>query len=333
MKRIFAPVTLALCAGLFIGCESLTEPEAAVDETSLESSFDITSEAAQTSLLQAAGVNVDSANGFFIVNWHEHLRPGQTETILSGRANAVSYGATQAFPRSRVPGVDMGDVSVAVNQTNFALPKLESPFAGVRYGSMEKPRGRGPGGRGPGGSGPGGSGGHGPGGNGQGPRGGNPPAGVGLDSLNIPFVGSGTYQFAASGSSEVSAMNLDIQAPAALAQIGGVANDDTISTSQDLTITWTPDATVSNLTLVVAPARERGRFPRGTQDLKPMMITLDPAAGSYTITAQTLQDALGDAQGAMLHLNQGTVRQVTNTDGTKYIVALHSNDGVRVRVN
>lgn len=321
MKRIFAPVTLALCAGLFIGCESLTEPEAAVDETSLESSFDITSEAAQTSLLQAAGVNVDSANGFFIVNWHEHLRPGQTEATLSGRANAVSFGATQAFPRSRVPGVDMGAVSVAVNQTNFALPKLESPFAGVRYGSMGKPGGRGPGGRG----------GHGPGGNGQGPRGGNPPAGV--DSLNIPFVGSGTYQFAASGSSEVPAMNIDIQAPTALAQIGGVANDDTISTSQDLTITWTPDATVSNLTLVVAPAHERGRFPRGTQDLKPMMITLDPAAGSYTITAQTLQDALGDAQGAMLHLNQGTVRQVTNADGTKYLVALHSNDGVRVRVN
>lgn len=320
MKRIFAPATLALCAGMLIGCNSLTEPETAVDETSLESSFDITSEAAQTSLLQASGVNVDSANGFFILNWHEIMRPDQTDATVSGRANAVSYGATQAFPRSRVPGVDMGDVSVTLDQTSYVLPKIESPFAGVRYGSMGKPGGRG--GRGPGGRGPGG----------HGPRGGNPPF-AGVDSLNIPFVGGGTYQFAASGSSAVPAMNVDIQAPTSLAQIGGVANGDTISVSQDLTITWTPDASITNLTLVVAPARHRGRFPGGGTDQQPAMITLDPAAGSYTITAQALQDALGDAKGLMLHLNQGTHKEVTNSDGTKYVVAIHSSDGVRVLVN
>ncbi len=325
MKRIFAPATLALCAGILIGCNSLTEPETASDETSLESSFDITSEAAQTSLLQASGVNVDSANGFFILNWHEIMRPDQTETTISGRANAVSFGATQSFPRSRVPGVDMGEVSVALNQTNYMLPKIESQFAGVRYGSLGKPGGRGPGGRGPGGRGPGGNGGH-------GPRGGNPPF-AGVDSLNIPFVGGSTYQFAASGSSAVPAMNVDIQAPAALVQLGGVANGDTISVSQDLTITWTPDASITNLTLVVAPARHRGRFPGGGTEQKPTMTPLDPAAGSYTITAQALQDALGNAQGLMLHLNQGTHKEVINSDGTKYIVALHSSDGVRVRAN
>lgn len=318
MKRIFLPMTMLLGASLFIGCESLTEPEAALDDTSLESSFDISSEATQASLLQAAGVNVDSANGFFTLNWHEHLFRGQSEAVVSGRANAVSYGATQSFPRSRVPGVDMGDVTLAVNQTSFALPKIDSPFAGVRYGFMGKPGGRG--GRGPGG--------HGPGGLGQGQRGGNPPSGV--DSLNVPFVAGATYQFAASGSSAVSAMNVNIQAPSALAQIGGVNSGDTIDTNQDLTITWTADATVTRMTLVIAPARPRGR---GTPGTKPAMITLDPAAGSYTITSQALKDALGEAQGLMLHLDQGSHRVVTNTDGTKYIVSLRTSDGVRLLVN
>lgn len=329
MKRIFLPMTMLLGASLFIGCESLTEPEAALDDTSLESSFDITSEATQASLLQAAGVNVDSANGFFTLNWHEHLFPGQSEAVVSGRANAVSFGATQAFPRSRVPGVDMGEVTLAVNQTSFALPKLESTFAGVRYGAMEM-RG-GPRGGGHGSGGPNGGGGMGgPRGGGQG-RGGNPP--IGLDSLNVPFVGGATYQFAASGSNAVPAMNVDLQAPAALAQIGGVADGDTINVSQDLTITWTPDAAVTRMTLVLAPAHKRGRFQGGNQGNPPAMISLDPAAGSYTITAQALQDALGDGNGLMLHLDQGTHREVTNTDGTKYIVSLRSSDGVRVRVN
>ncbi len=319
MKRILAPMTLLLCAGLFIGCESLTSPETAVDATALDSSFDITAADTQVSLLQSAGVNVDSANGFLMLHWHELFRPGQTETLLSGRANAVSYGATQAFPRSRVPGVDMGEVAVTINQTSFTLPKLESAFAGVRYGSMGKHGG--PGGRGPGRP----HGGRGPGGRG------NPPAG--LDSLNLPFVGGGTYQFAASGSTEVPAITVDIQAPAALAQIGGVANEGTIDVNQDLTITWTAEAAVTNMTLVLAPAFHRGRFHGGNPGNKPAMITLDPAAGSYTITSQALQGALGDAKGLMLHLDQGTHRTVTNTDGTKYIVSLRSSDGVRLRVN
>lgn len=327
MKRIFMPMIMLLGAGLFIGCESLTEPEAALDDVSLVSSFDITSEATQASLLQAAGVNVDSANGFFTLNWHEHLRPGQSEAVVAGRANAVSYGATQAFPRSRVPGVDMGEVTLAVNQTSFVLPKLESSFAGVRYGAMEMRGGPRGGGHGSGGPNGGGRGMGGPHGGGQG-RGGNPP--MGLDSLNVPFVGGATYQFAASGSSAVPVMSVDIQAPGALAQIGGVVDGDSIDVKQDLTITWTPDAAVTRMTLVLAPAHKRGR---GNQGNPPALITLDPAAGSYTIAAQALQDALGAGNGLMLHLDQGTHREITNTDGTKYIVSLRSSDGVRLLVN
>ncbi len=329
MKRILAPIALLLCAGLFIGCESLTEPEAALDDQTLLSSFDITTQATQVTLLEASGVNVDSANGFFLLNWNEIIKPAETEAQIVGHATAVAFGATVSVPRSHTPGVDMGTVTVAVNGDSYELPKITTRNDGIRYGIMglrggpQVPR-------------PDSLGNGGPHGGRGGPRGGrghgDPRGEVGVAILNVPFVGSGNYQFAASGSDVVPALNLDIQAPAQLLQIGGVANDDSIDITQDLTITWTGDATVSEMTLVIAPAFHRGRFHGGEQGNPPAMITLDPAAGSYTISAQALQEALGDANGLMLHVAQGTHREFTQADGTKYIVGVRTSDGVRLRV-
>jgi len=330
MKRILAPLTLLACGALFAGCESLTEPEAALDDQTLESSFDITAQATQISLLQAAGVNVDSANGFFLLNWNEIVKPSQSEAEVVGRATAVAFGATVSVPRSHTPGVDMGTVTVTVNADSYELPKITTRNEGVRYGLMglrggpqgpPRPDSLGNGGPHGGRGGPRGGRGHG------GPRG-----EVGVAILNVPFVSSGNYQFAASGAELVPALNLDIQAPAQLVQIGGVANDDSIDITQDLTINWTGDATVSEMTLVLAPAFDRGRFHGGKQGNPPALIPLDPAAGSYTITAQALQDALGDANGLMLHVAQGTHREFTLADGTKYIAGVRASDGVRLRV-
>lgn len=328
MKRMFAPMALLMCAGAFIGCQSVTEPETALDAQTLESSFDVTAQASQLTLLEAAGVNVDSANGFFLLNWDEKMHPQASEAQVLGRATAVAFGATLSVPRSKTPGVDMGEVTLAVASQVFQLPKITFPNDGVRYGIMGLRGGHGLPPRGGPREGHGG-----PRGNGHGPRGGfgHPPAG--LDSLNIPFVSNGTYQFAASGSAEVPALTLDIQAPAQLVQIGGVSDDQLLDLTQDLTITWIGDAAVSEMTLVLAPAFHRGRFGGANQRPEPLMITLDPAAGSYTIAAQTLQDVLGEANGLMLHVAQGSHREVTLNDGTKYIVGLRTSDGVRLRVN
>ncbi len=325
MKRILMPMALLACGALFIGCESLTEPEAALDDQTLESSFDITAQDTQVNLLQAAGVNVDSANGFFLLNWNELLKPRATEAEVVGHAAAVAFGSTLSVPRSNTPGVDMGMVTLTINQTSFELPKITFGNAGVRYGIM-RPRG----GHGPR---PGGLGQGGPRDGRGGPRGDRGHSPLGRDSLNVPFVSGGLYQFAASGATEVPALNFEIQAPLAFVQIGGVANDESIDVTQDLTITWTGDATVSNMTLVLAPAFHRGRFHGGNQGRTPVMITLDPAAGSYTITAQTLQDVLGDANGLMLHLAQGTHREVTQADGTKYVVGVRVSDSVRLKAD
>lgn len=328
MKRMYAPLALLMCAGAFIGCQSVTEPETAFDDQTLESSFDVTAQASQLTLLEAAGVNVDSANGFFLLHWNEKLHPQATAAQVIGRATAVSFGSTLSIPRSKTPGVDMGEVTLAIAAEVFALPKITFPNDGVRYGIMGLRGGHGLPPRGGPREGHGG-----PRGNGHGPRGqfGHPPAG--LDSLNIPFVGSGVYQFAASGSEQVPALTLDIQAPAQLVQIGGVSDDQIIDPTQDLTITWTGDASVSKMTLVLAPAFHRGRFNGANQRPEPLMITLDPAAGSYTISAQTLQEVLGEANGLMLHVAQGSHREVTLGDGTKYVIGLRTSDGVKLRVN
>lgn len=325
MKRMFVPMAMLVCAGAFVGCQSLTEPETALNDQTLVSDFDVTTQADQISLLEAAGADVDSANGFFLLNWNEMKQRQTSDAQVIGRATAVSFGSTLSVPRSKTPGVDMGEVTLAIHADVFALPKITFPNDGVRYGLVGfrggpphgGPRGEHGGPHGRSGE-PGG-------------KAGQPPFGV--DSLNIPFVSSGVYQFAASGSEQVPALTLDIQAPAQLLQIGGVTDDQIIDVTQDLTITWTGDASVSEMTLVLAPAFHRGRFDGMNQRPEPLMITLDPAAGSYTISAQTLQDVLGDANGLMLHVAQGTHREVALDNGTKYVIGLRTSDGVRLRIN
>jgi len=327
-KRILASsIALLAGAGMFLaGCESLNGPGSAVDESlTVEASFDVSTVNGETSILKTAGADVDSANAFFILRWsegHPHFRSSGT---VRGHAAAVAF-ETITTPRDfNAVGLDMGTVSVLIEQNKFDLAKLMRGASDVRYGMFGGLKG----GRGPhGGTG-------GPRVGNGGPRGGHGgPKRDGLAMINIPFIAGGIYQFDVTGSDKVAAMKLDIQAPSRLAQIIGLADNDTIDATQDLTIAWESDATANNTVLVLAPAFKRGRFGNSGQFVEPIFLRLEAAAGSYTISAPTLQDLVSksSAKALGLHLSQGRHLEITDAKIGKIIVSAGTDDRVILTV-
>ena len=341
MKQRILTASLALLAtaGMILaGCTSVNGPEAATDDSaSLSESFDVTALDSQTNLLSSAGVNTDSANAFFVLRWSEGLGHFQTGDEVRGHASAVAYADPATLRDRNALGLDMGEVSVASGANQFSLPKVVNSLAGVRYGMFggrKGPHGGPGGGRGPGG--PGGPhGGHGgPGGFG-GPREGQfGPRDSLLTFVNVPFVGGGTYQFDVTGSDQVAAMALDIQAPVQLVQITGLADRDSIDATQDLTITWTGDAAANHMVLVLAPAFKPRGFGGPGSAVEPVFQRVEAAAGSFTIPAQTLQDLLS-ASGATaiaVHLSQAVVRETTGAGLGKILLSAGSDDKVLLQV-
>jgi hypothetical protein len=318
-KRLLASsLALLAGAGIFVACESMNGPQAVDESQTVEESFDIAALASETGILRTAGINADSANAFFVLRWSQGHGRFQDSDTIKGHASAVAYQEPTTLRDRSAAGLDMGTVSVLNGANTYELAKLEGTLFGVRYGAFGGPHG-GP--KGPKGGFGGPRGGH------RGPHGdrgglnGDPVARV-----NIPFVAGSTYQFAISGSDNVAAMTLDIQAPSQLVQITGLADKDTLDATQDLTITWQGDAAANNAVLVIAPAFKRGRF----GGFEPIFQRIDAAAGSYTIAAQTLQDLLSasNANAINLHLTQSVVREITDADLGKILISAGNDDRV-----
>jgi hypothetical protein len=319
-KRLLASaLALLASAGIFVACESMNGPQAVDESLTVAENFDISALENETGILKTAGVNADSANAFLVLRWSQGHGRFQDSDTIKGHASAVAYKEPTTLRDRNAAGLDMGTVSVLNGQNTYELAKIVSDVLGVRYGMFGGPHG-GP--KGPRGGFGGPRGGHG------GPRGGL--NGDPIAMVNIPFVAGSTYQFAITGSDNVAAMTLDIQAPAQLAQITGPADKDTIDATQDLTITWQGDAAANNVVLVIAPAFKRGRFDGAGQPVEPVFIRLDAAAGSYTIAAQTLQDLLSasNAKAINLHLTQSVVREITDANLGKILVSAGNDDRV-----
>lgn len=329
-KRLLASaLALLASAGIFMACESMNGPQAVDESLTIAESFDIAALENETTILKTAGVDADSANAFFVLRWSQGHGRFQDNDTIKGHAAAVAYQEPTTLRDRSAVGLDMGIASVLNGQNTYELAKIVSEVLGVRYGIFGGPHG-GP--KGPRGGVGGPRGGHGgPGGLG-GPRGGL--NGDPMAMVNIPFVAGGSYQFAITGSDNVAAMTLDIQAPAQLVQITGRADKDTIDATQDLTITWQGDAAANNVVLVIAPAFKRGRFGGSGQPVEPIFQRVDAAAGSYTIAAQTLQDLLSasNAKAINLHLTQSVVREITDANLGKILISAGNDDRVVLAV-
>jgi hypothetical protein len=299
----------------------LNGPDSSVDESlTVEESFEVSTVSGETNILRTAGADVDSANAFFLLRWSEGPRHVQSSDELKGHASAVAF-ETITTPRDfNAVGLDMGTVAVLNGQNQYDLAKIVRGVADVRYGVFGGLKGR-----------------HAPHGGKGGPGGGphvGPRSGLKGDSLtiiNIPFVGGSNYQFNVTGAGNIAAMTLDIQAPSQWMQITGLADKDSIDATRDLTVSWSGDASANNMVLVLAPAKGRGHFGGGPgQAVSPIFQRVEAAAGSYTVSAQTLQELVSqsEAKALSVHLSQGRYREINDANVGKIIVNAGTDDHV-----
>jgi len=309
-KRIFlSSAAMILSIAMFIACESVVEPESS-DTTIGELNFDASELDSEITLLKTAGVEIDSIRALFSLSWHEKTPPRLENSILRGNATAVAFDPeSETFkPNPRALGLDMGVVTVQIDQTQLELHEFEHD-GGVRYSLFPPMFGR------------------------------FSPRSREFDIETLPFVRGGVYTFEASGTQEFQPLRVEVEAPTELVKITNHSDDETIDASSDLTVTWSGDVSADHIALVVAPALKFGphhgpNFGRLHDRMRPIFEHLEAGATSYTLPAATLQEALShsNAGAITVHVSLGAHTELTNEQGGKIIVAVRTGDEVRLKV-
>lgn len=323
-------VSLLLCLAVFAGCSENSNGTEVVTNTAANTSSSDNSSAIvdnAISIMKIDGFDSVSGKGVLSLGWRQLFDPRAQTTALEGRALAVGFDEGSS---STHKGIDMGSVYLNYSTNHLELQKHSGPQGGVAYGSF------------------------------SGPRDNN------SINTNIQFASNGSYEFEVNGSAKFSAIKTTITAPAALLSITAPAKDASVSTSNDLTITWQGGNTNGSVLIAIPapPARPSGdgppqgggehagpggmRPPGGPdggkmgppsgEDHPPMpdssraiIVRLDNNSGSYTVSAAALQALVKktSAKELICMVSQLSAQEVDH-DGGKIHVILQNGDGVRV---
>lgn len=238
--KIIMPIAIALVASLviLIGCSKPGGPTGATTSNTSQTSNNVYVQSLSTqsvvvqdlSQLSKASVVDSTSSGIFSIGWNEFVGPNIIESGTKGEAFAVVHSDTSQS-EIRPSGIDIGTVSVTYGgSSSVVLTKQITPDGGVLYSTFNR----------------------------------------GLEDsqsvqINIPFISNGTYQFDVSGSASFSAGSFIINAPASLLSITSNKDEDTISTSNDLTLTWSGGSQSDSVLIRIVPHLHReqieGRSP------------------------------------------------------------------------
>lgn len=321
---------LLLCGLLLAGCSDNSQSTGATTgSTSSDPTNTLAVNVAESelTLLRAAGIDVGDGKGIFSIGWRQMFNPQNQTESTVGQAMAIGFDSNRGISMRR-RGVDMGSVSVNFASAHLSLQKRMTSDGRVIYTSSFGPR---------------------------------------EAETNIEFISGGTYEFEVSGSSQFSALNTSVTAPAALINITAPARGDSLSNPNDLTLTWQGGNSGSGIVIAIAPAPPRppegpprgpGEFggppPGGDRHMGPggggmrpppgdhppmldstraIIVKLDNNPGTYTIAASKIQDLISrtSAHGLLCTVSQMSVNDVDHDGGTVHVV-FRNGDGVMVKV-
>ncbi len=175
----------------------------------------------ELTLLKSAGYDLGNSRGIFSLGWREVFNPQSRSGSTLGQAMAVGFDSDAAadadWPRG---GVDMGSVYLNYGGEHLAMHKRITPGGGVVYTSSTGP-------------------------------------GEASGTSNVSFIPGGSYEFDVTGSSKFSAIQTTLTAPSALINITSPAPGDSISSSSDLTLTWSGGNTGSGVLIAIVPPPPR----------------------------------------------------------------------------
>jgi hypothetical protein len=226
------------------------------------------------SLLKEGGMRVIEGDGVFSIGWNEIFRKFDDDSQLKGMAFAVAFGeentASPHFPRY---GLDMGMININYSGNQIDMHKMNHKRRGTAYSLFHRPFG-------------------------------------GSENL-LEYIPNTEYHFDVSGSEEFSPLTLSLTSPESLIDITSHSHGDIIDPNQDLLISWEGGNANGQVAVrVMAHRHPKGRFegPKGRGGHKGherhhpgpehkniFVEILETNPGQYTITAEILEDILGQS--------------------------------------
>jgi len=265
-KTIFIIIFTIVFTTLFVGCDSVNNPEK--DSFRTEQNYSFETIGSDLSLLKEGGMDIEGADGVFSIGWNEIFRPFDTGSEVMGTAFAVAFGEDAGtFPHFRRLGINMGSVFINYASNQIEMHKHSDDRKGVAYTLFKKPFGR-------------------------------------SDNM-LEFIPNVDYEFEVTGSDQFTAATYTLTSPEALINITSHNHADEIDPIQDLTLTW-EGGNVNEKVAIRLMAHFRGHHgqrgphgrpgPKGPPPRSPMetviFIVLDTNPGEYTFTAEQVQELL-----------------------------------------
>jgi hypothetical protein len=270
------------------------------------------------SLLKARGMHFIEGDGVFSIGWNEVFRKFDDNSRIKGMAFAVVFGE-QSTSSSRFPGygLDLGTITINYANGEIELHKIQHDARGTAYSLFHRPFG-------------------------------------GSDKL-LEYIPSTEYQFVVSGSDSFSPLNVTLTSPESLINISNLAHGDDINASEDLTVTWEGGNADGQVAIRVmahhnpfkrwggpdgkgGPGGKGG--PRGHHPPHPginkgdvIIEVLDNNPGEYTISAETIQNLIGDtgADKLVVGVSQFDMSEIQH-DGKTINTAMRNGNSVMLDI-
>lgn len=308
--RCYKFAGLALLFLLLIGCQENTADFDDRFAEGLDTNLLILQDDAE--LLQESGVSVDSSYGIFSIGWNQFIRFDQSDATVSGHAMAAAFDELQTAPNRRrlAAALDMGDVTISYGSNSIALNRKNNRRHGSSnvYTLFHSRRDSG--------------------------------------AVALEFIPDAVYTFTATGSDQFSALTTSITAPASLLDITSHSIGDTVSGSNDLTVTWSGGKIDAGIALRLTPRLDNsGRIFGGRHHFRPgqrplphqhagsIIVRLENNPGSYTFSATDIADLLDqtDAAGLAVSIGQFEILDFDH-DGRNYKTVMRNGDRVRLTI-
>jgi hypothetical protein len=313
----FVIVVIVLSLVSFFGCnEQVNEPDG-FQLADLEL-YKFETVENDLSLLKASGMHFIEGDGVFSIGWNEVFRKFDDDSRIKGMAFAVVFG-DQSTTSTDFPGIgiDLGIVTINYTNGEIELHKISHDARGTAYSLFHRPFG-------------------------------------GSDNL-LEYIPSTDYQFVVSGSDGFSPLNVTLTSPASLINISNLAHGDDVNVIEDLTVTWDGGNTNGQIAIIVMahhdPFKRNGGHdgrggpggkggPRGHHRPHPglnhgdvIIEILDNNPGEYTITAEAIQNLIGDTEADKLvvGVSQFELNEIQH-DGKTINAAMRNGNSVMLDI-
>jgi hypothetical protein len=296
---------------LLWGCSEVSQPEADSQYLLATQGFSIFDE--QVEFMERGGLPLNESKAIFSVGWRELMDTAGTTTEILGHATAIAFEQPlEQRPHPPRGGIDMGSVFINYASNQLELNKWTGREGGVIYMLSHRM--------------------------------------WGTSNPALNFVPNTLYEFEVTGSSVFDPVQLGITSPPSLLEITSHSAGQTVSATEDLTVTWTGGKANTGVVLHIHPAppnrpggpgsprgghHHRGRhpFPPAPLSTSSIVVVLQDNPGSHTFASADIQELLNQtgASEIVLGVSQLDINEVDH-NGEILSVVMHDKDGIMLAV-